>query len=388
MSDAKYDAAKALLLEREKLSDRNKQLILKFVTDYCDSAGLSTGRKVKYLNYLAQFAVVIGKDLDVAEKEDLQKAVAWIENEAGFAEWTKVDCKKMLKKYYRFTEGDDDEAPKKIRWLKRLTIPRHKRKVPSVLSKEDITKLLRYCHDERETAIIMWLYYTGVRPGEFCAMQRKDLETGDGSASLWVHGKTGVRRLVIESDDDFKKTLLATMKAWLNKHPDSSGDAPLWCGRFKSQLRITALCIFLERLCKRAGIKPVPPKTFRSTSATHKAADGWSAHQLMKWHGWDDLKTPLHYIDLAGVGDTGKRADKASLQAIRCWSCGCANPPHYSICSACSSTLNMTEMERKIKATDMIMDEVLKASPELKKLIEKAAERVADKLAGVVQQAS
>ncbi len=67
-----------------KITERNKELILKFYDD-CISLGLSPKRKYKYLCILPTIAEWLSKDFDFLGLEDVKSLVAKIES-TGYAD--------------------------------------------------------------------------------------------------------------------------------------------------------------------------------------------------------------------------------------------------------------------------------------------------------------
>ena len=104
------------LLRKEKISKRNKSLILKF-QQYGILQNLSKPRIIRYLTTLRLLAGYLKKDFDKATKRDIEKLVKIIQERDSSVE-TKRLFKVMLKRFYKWLKGKDDEYPKQVKWIK------------------------------------------------------------------------------------------------------------------------------------------------------------------------------------------------------------------------------------------------------------------------------
>lgn len=91
-------------LKKDNISERNKELILRFVEDACTKGlGYDTIgelRVIKYFGQLKNIATWLEKDFDKAEKPDTEKLVARI-NTSSYADWTKWSYKVMIKLFWK-----------------------------------------------------------------------------------------------------------------------------------------------------------------------------------------------------------------------------------------------------------------------------------------------
>ena len=99
----------------------------------------------------------------------------------------------------------------------------HQQKLPSeLLNEEDITAMINHTTSLRNRAIIMSLYESGCRIGEFLKMRIKDITFDKYGCLMDVTGKTGGRRIRIVVSS-------AYLMEWVNKHPDKDNpEAFLW----------------------------------------------------------------------------------------------------------------------------------------------------------------
>jgi integrase/recombinase XerD len=80
-----------------------------------------------------------------------------------------------------------------------IKVPKIKASLPSVLTKEEIKKLLESANNEKSRLIIMTLYSSGLRVSELVKLKWRDLELEQKIA--WVRkGKGSKDRMIILSD--------------------------------------------------------------------------------------------------------------------------------------------------------------------------------------------
>jgi integrase/recombinase XerD len=147
-----------------EVSQVNKKLILKF-RDECFANNIGIARIVRYLYCLRDMARWINASYPTAKIQDLKHLVAKIERMDKYSPRTKYEYRATLKKFYKWMKNKDN--PKEVAWLD-LRIKKHNNKLPSDLpSEKDITEMINHTTNPRDRAIIIALYESGCRIGEF-----------------------------------------------------------------------------------------------------------------------------------------------------------------------------------------------------------------------------
>ena len=98
------------------ISKRNKQLIFEF----CDCAkmqGLSEARILFYLNRFWNIARYVKKDFDCLSRKDVEGLVKRVQGN-GFSPQTISDHLVVVKKFWKWLEGNYEEYPAKVKWNK------------------------------------------------------------------------------------------------------------------------------------------------------------------------------------------------------------------------------------------------------------------------------
>jgi site-specific recombinase XerD len=354
-------------LECSPTTSWNKKIIKWFVEQYASRECITPNRKDKWIRYLRELAILAGKDFNKMSKEDINLLIGKLEKRFP-EEWTFVDCKKMLKTFFRFyMDHIADEKDKQKEYLSLLPVlkavnkiktqyRKDKKKPLIILTKEEIEKLFRVASgDLRELCIVSFAYHTAARPSEFIKMNVGDVKVnGEMTTYFTVAGKTGTRSLPLEADETVSQLLID----YLNNHPTANDKtAPLWINQFGKRLSESTLSHMLNRISKKAGITSVIPKLLRKAKLTHMAEDGFNAYQISKYAGHSRLETAQFYVDLSQKGFEEAIKKKYSrneqkqilLKPKKCWKCGHLNPSFNMVCKKCAFPLEIEQIEEKKK---------------------------------------
>ncbi|MEM7826047.1 MAG: tyrosine-type recombinase/integrase, partial [Candidatus Aenigmatarchaeota archaeon] len=269
----------------------------------------SIGRIEKYWSFLKTIHEKLGVCFDKAEKGDLERLVIEVDSNNKWSEWTKIDFKRIIKFFYRWLKNGslEGEYPSIVKWIK-VKMKRNNQKVPDqVLTKEEVELLASKAGNLRDRALVLVLYESGCRIGEFLNMRIKDISFDQYGCYIMVSGKTGWRRVRIV---EYSKDLLK----WLDSHPfKSDPEAYVWVNleNFGKVISPNAVNRLLKNLARKSGIaKPIHPHAFRHARATHLAKQLPEA--IMKeYFGWTmDSKMASVYYHLSG-----RDVDEALLKA-------------------------------------------------------------------------
>jgi integrase len=289
------------------LQNENKEDILNFLK-YLLAKGISQGRIIKCAYTLKPIAEMLNKPFRDATKDDIIEVVSKLENNEKYKERTKVDFKKILKQFYKWLKGNDEEYPPEVKWIK-INF-KEKRKLPEeILTEEEIIRLAEACTHPRDKAFILTLYESGCRIGELLSLKLKHLQFDEYGGILIVNGKTGYRRVRILK-------YLKELTEWLDIHPlKKNPEAFLWIRlenpKNNQPLSYTTVNMLLKKVARRVGIsKSVNPHAFRHARATHLAKI-LTEQQLKVYFGWSgSSRMASTYVHLSG-----KDVDEALLRA-------------------------------------------------------------------------
>jgi len=252
-----FEQALRRLKKSPDVSDEDKTCIMKLV-EHLLAKGVSKQRAVKYINHLtvtARIAAsVAAKSLGQLDKKQMEHVISRI-NTADYTEHTKHDYKIIIKKYFQWLRGCDEdqhEYPEEVRWIK--TTLKKKRLLPeALLTAEELKKLAEAAENQRDRAFILTHYDGAFRIGETLSLKILNITFDKYSAVLRVDGKTGPRRV---------RLTIATpaLALWLSMHPfRNDPSAPLWVGigtvGRDEALSYDGARALLRRLTKKTGLK-------------------------------------------------------------------------------------------------------------------------------------
>jgi integrase/recombinase XerD len=187
---------------------------------------------------------------------------------------------------------------------KRIELPtiKHEKKLPIVLSREEMRRLLRAPTLLKHRVLLGLLYGCGLRCFEVRNLRLSDLDF-DRKALHVRQGKGKKDRYVPLSElliRGLKKYIEAEQpEAWLfNGQPDGRAG-----GDFDSRYSQRGVQWAVQQACKAAGItKEVTVHTLRHTYATHLLEDGLDIISIKELLGHECIDTTMVYLHVAQSG--------------------------------------------------------------------------------------
>lgn len=179
--------------------------------------------------------------------------------------------------------------------VEHIPYQRRMRRLPSVLSREEVARLLAASESNpRHHAILATLYSTGLRLGELVKLRISDIDSG--AMLVHVHqGKGGQDRNVQLSRQllailrNYYRSCLVKPSAWL-----FPGTVP------GCHLDPSGIQRMLPRVAKKAGItKHVSPHTLRHCFATHLLEDHTDLRTIQSMLGHRNIATTEVYLHVA-----------------------------------------------------------------------------------------
>jgi len=367
------------LLEKEEISEKNKDAIRLFIKTKL-AMGTSKLRAIKLLYGMRFLARWLEKDFEDATKEDLIDLVGDLETK-DYSEHSKYDFKIILKQFYKWMKGNDEEFPPEISWLK-PRMKNNKHKLPEeLLTVEDVEKLAEAANNSRDKAFILVLYESGCRIGELLPLRLKHIKFDNHGVIFRVTGKTGDRRVRIIASSH-------ALTQWLQDHPaQNDPEAALWPPKERryglAPCGLQSIHSMLKDTAKRAGIKKrIYPHLFRHSRATFLASRLTDA-QMKEFFGWtQSSKMASVYIHLSGRDvdkallklygiEPDEESEKELFMPKACPRCKQENSPSNKYCSRCGSPLDLEtalQSEEKHVEADKVMNQLI-CDPEVKQLL-------------------
>ena len=182
--------------------------------------------------------------------------------------------------------------------LEGIARPKHPFRLPEVLSREEVERLIQGARSPLHRLWLLTLYGTGMRREELIRLKVDDID----SSRMVIHIRQGKRRR--DRDVMLSPRLLEEMRAyWRQVQPKPKtylfpSKDPNW----KSDVPMQAKSVYdvVEQAAKRAGLeKHVHPHTLRHSFATHLLESGTDLRTIQLLLGHADLETTSRYLHLS-----------------------------------------------------------------------------------------
>src|SRR3989338_1492877 len=243
--------------------------------------GFSDKTVKSYLFYNSKFLGFTNKSPEAVTEEDIKAYLAHLMGDKKKNAATVALVRAALKFYY------DGVLKKNIVTLK---TPKIQKKLPTVLTRDEVKRLLESAPTQKSRLIMMMLYSSGLRVSECCSLKVNDLEIAQKVG--WVRdGKGGKDRIFILSEGIIEG-LINYINGKNTEHIFTNKE-----GRPLSARNIQKI---VGTAAKRAGIsKGVSPHTLRHSFATHHLESGESIRKIQELLGHSNLQTTQIYTKVS-----------------------------------------------------------------------------------------
>ena len=177
------------------------------------------------------------------------------------------------------------------------------KKLPTVLSKQDVWQMLTHCHLLKHKMLIGLLYGCGLRCMEVRSIRLEDMDFE--RKVLHIRQSKGRKDRMVPLSEHLIRGLRKYIAAehpqeWLfNGAPNGRGG-----GDFDSRYSQRGVQWAVNRIAKDAGIKKeVSVHTLRHTYACHLLEDGMNIVTLKELMGHANIETTMEYLHLCQLDD-------------------------------------------------------------------------------------
>ena len=241
--------------------------------------GLSQNTIKTYLFYNQKFLEFIKKAPEDIEEQDIKDYMAQLLEQAS--PYSAKLARAAISFYYKELLGKNFK----------IVVPKLPKKLPVVLTKEEVQKMLKLTENPKHLLILKCLYSCGLRLSELCNLKLEDLELEKGMG--WVRGgKGGKDRLLL-----LGKELSKDINRYAATNNLTTGF--LFSGRGE---RISGRSVqkIVDEAAKRAGVnKHVSPHKLRHSFATHLLEAGVDIRKIQELLGHSDLSTTQIYTKVS-----------------------------------------------------------------------------------------
>lgn len=238
-----------------------------------------------YLYCIHRFLKFSKKDLGKISKKDVRLFLEML-NENGLSGNTMNTYHMAIRFLF------EDVLDKRI-WIdiKYSKIPE---RLPVVLSKEEIKRLIEAIENKKHRLMIKLMYSAGLRVSELTSLRIEDLKIDEGYGFV-RQGKGNKDRIFIiaESLKDNLRDFIGSKK--LDEY------TYLFISNRGRKYSVRSLQQIIKKAGKKAGIgKKISPHTLRHSFATHLIEDGTSISEIQALLGHKSPETTFTYLHSSG----------------------------------------------------------------------------------------
>lgn len=250
-----------------------------------DLRGLASKTKEQYLKHVEKFSRYFNKPPEQMGEPEIKQYLHYLLTEAGMSRSYNAQVYSAIKFLYETTLKKDWNGFK---------IPRSKKqkKLPVVLSQEEVRRIFDVTRNLKHRAILMTIYGAGLRVSEAVNLKLADIDSSRMQLRV-REGKGKKDRYTLLSQTNLK----ILREYWKGYHPGSF----LFPGNRPDQ-PLTARTVqkVFEQSVKKAGIrKDVSVHTLRHSFATHMLESGVNVYHIQRLLGHSTVKTTTVYLHIA-----------------------------------------------------------------------------------------
>jgi integrase/recombinase XerD len=255
-----------------------------------------------YLHSVAEFAQHFHQPPDQLGPEQIRQYQLFLIKDKQASQSTCIQLVCALRFFYTHTLNRKIE-------IDRIPFPRRERKLPLILSREEVKALLEAPGKLRDRAVLAVLYGSGLRVAEAAQLKPGDIDTRRNV--LWVRQGKGRK----DRQTLLPAKLLELLRLyWRAERPGE------WMFPVRDRTRpIAPKTVYLA--CRDAAQtadirKPVHPHSLRHAFATHLLEAGVNLRTIQLLLGHANLETTARYLHVADVAvrSTASPLDALDLQ--------------------------------------------------------------------------
>ena len=195
------------------------------------------------------------------------------------------NSRRFLNSFFQYLNLENYINRNPCKKIKRIKAPK---RIKEPFSNEDIINMRNNIRNIRDLAIFEMLLSSGVRVGELCNMDKKDINYLENS--VYVIGKGNKERKTYFSDE----TKLA-LKEYLASRTDDNPALFVSLHQPYNRMRKSGVEIVIRNLGKNAGVRKAHPHRFRRTMATNFLNKGVPIEQVRELLGHESVDTTTIY---------------------------------------------------------------------------------------------
>lgn len=275
---------------------------LKLMAEHLSLRSLSARTRGEYLRYLRKLAEHGGKDPALLDEAAARGYLLFLKEHKRYAPSSMRIAAAALQFFYHSVLARD--------WkLFALVRSPDRQRLPLVLSREEVRRLLGAVKEERFRVAFELLYSCGLRVGELVKLEVRDIHAAQGRIHV-REGKGGRDRFVPlppfmlvrlrafwKAHRHPRLLFPAVGRGWRERAAERSGQA-------EAGMSVSSLQHGFRLAAAAAGLKAgATPHTLRHSYARHLLEEGVSLRQIASYLGHTSLDTTVIYTHLTAVSE-------------------------------------------------------------------------------------
>ncbi len=258
--------------------------IRKYLDEYSRDIQLVYNSEATKENYISQVKSFLNYFIDEVEPKSISndKIKDWL------LEAKTINSRKhrlcALNSFYKITVG----MPSKIQ---KIPYPKSEKKLPIVLSQDEVQKMFDVCVNVKHKVILALLYSCGLRVSELLNLKWSNIDRSRMIINI-IAGKGKKDRQVMLSHE-----LIPLLEKYWNIYKTKNY---ILSGQFSEQYSAKSVGEVLKQLAEKAGIKKrVWTHQMRHNCFTHMVENGIDINLIQKLAGHNNLKTTMMYTHIS-----------------------------------------------------------------------------------------
>jgi site-specific recombinase XerD len=236
-------------------------------------------------NYVSQVKVFLGAFDGIATKPSEiseSKIKDWLLTAKCVNSQKHMMC--AVKLFYELT----GKQPMKFKYIK---FPRSEKKLPIVLSQDEVQRMFDVCVNLKHRVILALLYSAGLRVSDLINLQWSNIDRSRGVIYI-LQGKGNKDRIV-----PLSANLVPLLTNYYHAYKTKNY---ILAGQFDEQYSAKSVGEVLKQLAEKAGIKKrVWTHQMRHNAFTHMVENGIDINLIQKIAGHNNVKTTLMYTQIS-----------------------------------------------------------------------------------------
>ena len=265
----------------------NKQLLVKLQEDM-EMRGFSHHTKYTYYHKAQEIIKYFGKPMkQVSTKELRDYLMKYLREEKKLSERS-VNYYNSIIRFIYDVVLDYPINQKQIPMYKK------KRRLPKILSEEELNIFFNACSDYKYKTVFMMIYGSGLRISEATNLRIEDIDSKN--MRLFVRNGKGERQRYTVLPEKSLEMLRKCYKKYKPNHPEGY----MFLNRAGNPLKVERLRVFFRRYRRKAGIsEDFIVHSLRHSFATKLVEEGVSLVQVKELLGHSCIRSTMTYVHVA-----------------------------------------------------------------------------------------